>query len=72
MIFRNTLLPLNFDHRLLYIKTPRFGSRLRFFHQVQTSLLDPLDRATELLGSDMEDEGRGAMLLYQLNSQDHN
>jgi len=37
-----------------------------------TSLLDPLDRATQLLGSDMEDEGRGEMLLYQLNSQDHN
>jgi len=36
---------------------------------VQTSLLDPLDRATQLLGSDMEDEGRGEMLLHQLNSQ---
>jgi len=34
LIFRNTLLPLNFDHRLLHIKTPCFGSRLRFFHQV--------------------------------------
>ena len=50
----------------------RFRSRLPFHPEVQTSLLDPLDRATQLQGSEMEDEGRGEVLLYKLNTQEHN